>query len=158
MERPADPNTIWNNYTPLKITRAHPRFPKVAETAVGGQIWGTTLQSQSTQELVMAPWAVTDDPNRIIKGSISNPYVVTVTQARAIANARLAEQQKATNWATAEWPSSPHIELGDIYQVTLARRAVDQVYAIKVVNHSLRIEESGATCRTGLEFMEMEIP
>lgn len=158
MERPADPNSLWNNFTPLKITRAHARFPKVAETAVGGQVWGTTVQTKSTEELVLAPWAITDDPNRIIKDSISNPYIVSITQARAVANARLAEQKKSLSWATSEWPSSPHIELADIYQTTLADRGVDQVYAIKGVTHTMRIEEGGATCRAGLEFMEYELP
>ena len=92
-----------------------------------------------------------------MKRTITNEYVVGKEQAIAIAEAELEEMEKATNWADAEWPSSPHVEVGDIYQLTMARRAVDQDYAVKKVNHTMRGEKGGGTARTIMELKDFVI-
>jgi len=157
LAQPADPNSLYNQLSPLQITRAHPLFPKIANTAAGGVITGNILQTTRTKELTVDPAIITDDPNQIVKQSVSNDYVFTKALAIAIAEAKIAKMKKGLNWAEAEWPTSPHVELGDIYRVQFDRRGINQVYIVKTLTHSCRVDASSATFRSSIEFVEQDI-
>ncbi len=157
LTQPVDPLTLFNQWSPVKISRSHPRYPKIFDSFVGGFLTGTIKTDVITTELVPSVTAPTDDPNRIVTQKVSNIYVTTPTRAREIAADKLTLTARAMSWLDGEQPASPHVELGDIYRYVLPSREIDQIYSLQKVTTTQRSDRQSATARITIEGTETTV-
>ena len=148
---------MFNQWSPVKISRSHPRYPKIFDSFVGGFLTGTIKTDVITTELVPSVTAPTDDPNRIVTQKVSNIYVTTPTRAREIAADKLTLTARAMSWLDGEQPASPHVELGDIYRYVLPSREIDQIYSLQKVTTTQRSDRQSATARITIEGTETTV-
>lgn len=153
--KPADPATMTSDNSPLQIVLPNPRNPRVANTQTGGYIRADAKDDSSVTTLYVNPAARQDDPNTLVRDTISNPYIVNPTQAQNAANARMAKQGTATVWSEPRCAIAPHLEIGDKLTVRAVSRNLQDDYMLRKVTTTIRVSPESASFETSLEAVKV---